>query len=120
LADVPADQDAREFELSFAHGVRLDVLTTRDAAGQGAIARYLSRFGAGIQQVECDIRDVTQATTLLRERFAVEPVYKDTRAGANGTRVNFFLVPAGEDRKVLIELVEVPAKAKNRTERKNR
>jgi hypothetical protein len=35
-------------------------------------------------------------------------VYPETRAGANGTRVNFFLAPAAEGRKVLVELVEVP------------
>lgn len=116
LAEAPPDQDAREFELGFAHGVRLDVLTTRDTAGQGAIARFLGKFGAGIQQVECDVRDVTRATELLRRRFAVEPIYPETRAGADGTRVNFFLVPAEENRKILIELVEVPAKQKNRTE----
>jgi hypothetical protein len=115
LAEVPPDQDTLEFELAFAHGVRLDILTTRDAAGQGAIARFLAKFGAGIQQVECDVRDVARATELLRERFAIEPVYPETRAGANGTRVNFFLVPAEEGRKILIELVEVPAKQKNRT-----
>ena len=112
LADVPPDQDALEFEMAFAHGVRLDVLTTQDAAGQGAIARFLEKLGAGIQQVECDVRDVTRATELLRTRFAIEPVYPETRAGANGTRVNFFLVPAEEGRKILIELVEVPAKQK--------
>jgi hypothetical protein len=114
LAEVPPDQDALEFELAFAHGVRLDVLTTHDAAGQGAIARFLRRFGAGIQQVECDVRDVTRATELLRERFSTEPVYPETRSGADGTRVNFFLVPAEEGRKILIELVEVPAKQKNK------
>lgn len=114
-ADVPPDQDAVEFTLSFAHGVRLDALTTRDATGQGAIARYLARFGNGIQQVECDVRDVTRATELLRTRFSVEPLYPETRAGADGTRVNFFLVPAAENRKVLIELVEVPAKPKAQT-----
>ena len=116
LAEVPPDQDALEFELAFAHGVRLDVVTTRDTAGQGAIARFLGKFGAGIQQVECDVRDVTRATDLLRARFAIEPVYPDTRAGADGTRVNFFLVPAEEGRKILIELVEVPARQKNRAE----
>jgi hypothetical protein len=35
----------------------------------------------------------------------VAPVYRATRAGADGTRVNFFLVPA-QGKKVLIELVE--------------
>jgi hypothetical protein len=112
LAAAPPDQDALEFELAFAHGVRLDVLTTRDAAGQGAIARFLGKFGAEIQQVECDVQDVTRATELLRARFAVEPIYPETHAGADGTRVNFFLAPAQENRKILIELVEVPARDK--------
>ena len=116
LADVPPDQDAIEFEMAFGHGVRLDVLTTHDAAGQGAIARFLGKFGAGIQQVECDVRDVTRATELLRAQFATEPVYPETRPGADGTRVNFFLVPVEEGRKILIELVEVPAKQKGRAE----
>ena len=115
---MPPDQDALEFELAFAHGVRLDVLTTRDAAGQGAIARFLARFGAGIQQVECDVRDVTRATEMLRARFAIEPIYPETRAGADGTRVNFFLVPADEGRKILIELVEVPSETKEPDRRK--
>lgn len=112
LAEVPPDQDALEFELGFAHGVRLDILTTRDVAGKGAIARFLARFGEGIQQVECDVRDVGRATELLRRRFKIEPVYPETRAGACGTRVNFFLVPAGEGRKILIEMVEVPREKK--------
>src|SRR6202030_1060035 len=109
LAQVPADQDVLEFELSFAHGVRLDVITPRTATGEGAIARFLARFGEGIQQVECDVRDVSRATQILRARFALEPVYPETRAGADGTSVNFFLVPLPEGGKVLVELVEVPA-----------
>lgn len=108
-AQVPPDQDALEFSLSFTHGIRIDVLTTREPGGQGAIARFLERFGAGIQQIECDVRDVTRATELLRTRFATEPIYPETRPGADGTRVNFFLVSV-DGRKVLIELVEVPAK----------
>jgi hypothetical protein len=108
LAQAPPDQDVREFELQFPHGVRLDVLTTRDPAGDGAIARFLARFGAGIQQIECEVRDVARATGLIRSRFGIEPVYPETRAGADGARVNFFLAPAAAGRKVLIELVEVP------------
>jgi hypothetical protein len=119
-ANVPPDQDALEFTLSFANGVRLDVLTTKEPGGSGAIARFLQRFGAGIQQVECDVRDVTRATELLRSRFATEPIYPETRPGADGTRVNFFLVPVEENRKVLMELVEVPAKQKNRAEGKRK
>jgi len=114
LAEAPPDQDALEFTLAFAHGVRLDVLTTRDPAGQGALAKFLARFGEGIQQIECDVRDVSRATQILRTRFASEPVYPETRAGADGTRVNFFLAPAGENRKILIELVETPAGKKNK------
>jgi len=108
LAKAPPDQDVLEFELQFPHGVRLDVLTPRDPAGPGAIARFLARFGPGIQQVECEVRDVARAVELIRARFALEPVYSEVRAGADSTCVNFFLAPAAEGNKVLIELVEVP------------
>jgi len=112
LAEVPVDQDVLEFELSFAHGVRLDVITPRTATGEGAIAKFLARFGEGIQQVECDVRDASRATEILQQRFQVQPIYPQIRAGANQTRVNFFLVPIAENRKLLIELVESPKKAK--------
>lgn len=103
LADVPPDQDAQEFELRFGEA-RLDILTTR---GGGAIERFLEKFGEGIQQIEYPVKDVDRATQLLRERFALKPVYPETRRGANGTRVNFFLVTTPDGRKVLIELVEI-------------
>src|SRR5271154_5693319 len=106
LADVPPDQDAREFELHF-EDAPLDILTTRDPSDSGTIARYLQRFGEGIQQIEINVSDVDRATEILRMRFGLEPVYPATHAGADGTRVNFFLVPIAHDRKVLIELVEV-------------
>src|SRR6202049_3611068 len=38
LADVPPEQDAEEFELHFGNGVELDVLTSKEPSGQGAIA----------------------------------------------------------------------------------
>jgi hypothetical protein len=106
LAHVPPDQDAEEFELHFSDGVALDVLTTRAPGGAGAVARYLAKFGEGVQQVEFRCSDVGRATTILRETFGVMPVYPNTRAGANGTRVNFFLVPTPDRGKVLIELYE--------------
>jgi hypothetical protein len=106
LADVPPDQDAREFELHFADNVALDVLTTRDPNGQGAIARYLSKFGEGIQQVEYRCRNVDAATALLKKKFSVEPVYPQTRPGADNTRINFFLARTSTGEKVLIELYE--------------
>jgi hypothetical protein len=106
LADVPPDQDAKEFELELAGG-HFDILTTRAPGGPGAIARYLAKFGAGIQQIEMNVTNVDRATKILRARFAAEPLYPATRAGADGTRVNFFLVPA-QGKKALIELVEAP------------
>ena len=106
LADVPPDQDAVEFELDFPNEIRLDVLTTRDVNGNGAIAKYLQKFGAGIQQVEFLVTDVDKATAILRKGFGVQPIYPQTRRGANNTRVNFFLIPTPENKKVLIEFVE--------------
>jgi len=112
LAAVPPDQDAEEIELHFGQGVQLDILTTRDPLGSGAIARYLAKFGEGIQQIELLTRDVDQATKLLRARFGLEPIYAQTRPGADGTRVNFFLAPAAQGTKVLIELVQAATGSK--------
>jgi hypothetical protein len=106
LARVPPDQDAMEFELEFPGHTRIDALTTHTPGGDGAIARYLKKFGEGVQQVEFDVRNVDAATSVLRRSFGLEPIYPATRAGANGTPVNFFLVAGGDGRKILIELVE--------------
>jgi hypothetical protein len=106
LAEVTPDQDAQEFELEFPGGVRLDILTSRDRAGSGAIARHLQKFAQSIQQVELRVKNVDAACAELQSRFRLTPVYPGTRPGANGTRINFFLVPASEGKKVLVELVE--------------
>ncbi len=106
LAEVPPDQDAKEFELHFGSRAQLDILTTRAPGGSGAIARFLERHGEGVQQVEYLTRNVDRATELIRTRFGVAPVYPATRAGADGTRVNFFLAATPEGKKILIELVE--------------
>ncbi len=74
----------------------------------GAMDRFLQKFGEGIQQVEYRVADVDRAIRLLREKFGVAPVYAETRPGADGTRVNFFLAPAPGGAKVLIELYERP------------
>ncbi len=105
LSDVPAEQDAQEFELHFPGGVTLDILTSREPAGSGAIARYLQKFGEGIQQIEFRCKDVDRATSLLLSQFSLAPIYPQTRPGANGTRVNFFLVTTAGG-KLLIELYE--------------
>jgi hypothetical protein len=107
LADVPPDQDAEEFELHFAGGISLDILTTREPGGSGAIAKYLARFGDGIQQVEFRCSNVDRATQILKDKFGVTSVYPATRHGSDGTRVNFFLVASPDGGKVLIELYEL-------------
>jgi hypothetical protein len=109
LAQVPPDQDAEEFELHFPNGISLDVLTTKDPGGSGAIAKYLAKFGEGVQQVEYRCKNVDRATAILEEEFGVPPVYPATRPGADGTRINFFLVTSPEERKILIELYETTA-----------
>jgi hypothetical protein len=111
LSEVPPDQDAREFELHFETRIALDILTTQEPGGKGAIARFLEKFGEGIQQIEIYVGDVDRATEILRLRFGLEPIYPAARAGAGGTRINFFLAPAEPGKKVLIEFVE--SKSKN-------
>ncbi len=115
LAEVPAEQDAREFELHIEFDgatALLDVLTPREASDphsqgrQGPIARFLAKQGEGVQQVEFPCKDVTQAAERIRARFDLQPAYLETRPGANRTRVNFFLVPLGDGSRVLIELFE--------------
>src|SRR5208282_3735574 len=106
LAEVPSDQDAEEFELHFLNGVSLDILTSRAPGGEGAIARYLGKFGEGVQQVEFQCLNVDRAAEILKEKFGISGIYAETRAGADGTRINFFLVPVPGGGKVLIELYE--------------
>jgi hypothetical protein len=106
LAEVPPDQDALEFELHLGEGIDFDILTTHEPAGTGAIARYLRKFGEGIQQIEIFVTHVDRATQILYRRFQLSPTYRAARPGAGGTRVNFFLVPTLTGKKVLIEIVE--------------
>lgn len=108
LADVPPDLDAEEFEINVGDWVRLDILTTRDRNADGAIARFLRKHGEGIQQIELNVRNADRAAQLLRDRFGLAPVYPQAREGADGARVNFFLVSAQESGRLLIELVEEP------------
>jgi len=108
FSEVPPEEDALEFELHFPGGFSMDVLTSKNPAGSGAIAKYLQKFGEGIQQLEFLCKDVDRATQLLNERFGVAAIYPQTRPGADGTRVNFFLVSAPDAGKVLIELYEPP------------
>lgn len=108
LAEVPPDQDAEEFELAFPDNISLDILTAREPAGDGPLARFLKKFGEGVQQVEFRCANVDRATEILGQKFGVKPIYPQTRAGASGTRMNFFLVTAAGGEKALIELYEPP------------
>jgi hypothetical protein len=110
LAEVPSDQDAEEFTLHFADGISLDILTSRAPGGDGAIAGYLEKFGEGVQQVEFLCLNVDRATEILKERFGVSAIYSETRPGADGTRINFFLTAVPGGGKVLIELYELVGK----------
>lgn len=110
LAEVPSDQDAEEFELYFDGGNSLDILTSRAPGGDGAIAKYLAKFGEGIQQVEFRCLNVDRATEVLKEKFGTAAIYPETRTGADGTRVNFFLVADPAIGKILIELYETAGK----------
>lgn len=105
LAEVPPDQHAQEFEVHTG-AAQLDVLTTNGMPGE--IARFLEKFGEGIQQVEYVTTDVDRATEILRIRFGEQPLYPQARTGADGTRVNFFLAKAPGGKKALIELVALP------------
>lgn len=106
LAEVPAEQDAAEFALHFEACVALDVLTSREPDGLGAIAKFLMKIGEGVQQVEFRCSNVDRATAILRDHFDIRAIYQETRPGADGTRVNFFLVAGADGKKVLIELYE--------------
>jgi methylmalonyl-CoA/ethylmalonyl-CoA epimerase len=115
LADVPPEQDAQEFEVE-AHGAagftaQLDILTSRTSDPNGAIRKFLSKNGEGIQQVEFDVKDVDRACAIVRDLLGVKFVYPQTRPGAGGTRVNFFLASAADGGRVLIELVEKASRA---------
>ncbi len=106
LAEVPPDQDAEEFEWSPDGSVHLDILTTRAVGRDGAIAKFLTKFGEGIQQVEFLTPNVDEATRLLALQLHASAIYPTTRNGADGTRVNFFLASIPSSGKILIELVE--------------
>jgi len=103
LAEVPAEMNTAEFELP-PPGPHMDILTPVD--NEGPIQKFLDRFGPGIQQVELPVKDVETAVSILTARFGLTPVYPEARGGADGTRVNFFLVERPGGGKVLIELFE--------------
>jgi hypothetical protein len=85
---------------------RLEILTARDPSGEGAVARYLRKFGRNIQHIEIATSDVDRAVEILRTRFALQPIYAQAHPGADGSRINFFLVANPQGKKLLVELEE--------------
>jgi len=106
LAEVPAEQDAEEFELHFPDGVLLDVLHD---AGAGAaperLPRYLAKFGEARSRWNFAGENVDRATEILKEKFNVKPVYPATRPGADGTPSQLLPGPTPAGGKVLIDTV---------------
>lgn len=68
-----------------------------------AIARFLDRSGAGLQQLAYRVTDVDKATELLRSR-GLRVLYPEARRGTANSRVNF--VHPKDAGGVLVELVE--------------
>jgi len=60
--------------------------------------------------VEYLCANVDRAAQILKEKFKVASIYPAARAGADGTRVNFFLVASPDGGKVLIELYETQSR----------
>lgn len=110
LSNVPPEQDTEEFEI-VRHGVYLDILAPKRSGPEpGPIDKFLARQGEGIQQVELLTSDVELVTRILTARAqqtgGPKPIYTAPRAGANGTRVNFILMPLADGGKLLVEFVE--------------
>jgi methylmalonyl-CoA/ethylmalonyl-CoA epimerase len=70
---------------------------------QSTIAKFLDRFGPGIQQVAYRVDDVEAVAAALRER-GMRMLYDAPKRGTAGSRVNF--VHPKDAGGVLVELVE--------------
>ncbi|OYN98992.1 methylmalonyl-CoA epimerase [Propionibacteriaceae bacterium ES.041] len=68
-----------------------------------AIAKFLDRSGAGIQQLAYRVEDVDRVSAVLRER-GLRLLYDAPRRGTAGSRINF--VHPKDTGGVLLELVE--------------
>jgi len=66
------------------------ILTTREPGVSGAIAKYLAKYGDGIQQVEFRCSNVDRATQILKDKFGVALTFIPLHPhGADGTRSIF-------------------------------
>jgi methylmalonyl-CoA/ethylmalonyl-CoA epimerase len=72
-------------------------------SNDSTIAKYLDKFGPGMQQLAYTVTDVDAASAVLRER-GVRLLYDEPRRGTAGSRVNFVHPKSAGG--VLVELVE--------------
>jgi methylmalonyl-CoA/ethylmalonyl-CoA epimerase len=70
---------------------------------ESTIAKFLDRFGPGVQQVAYTVADLDTACAALRDR-GVRLLYETPRRGTAGSRINF--VHPKDAGGVLVELVE--------------
>jgi methylmalonyl-CoA/ethylmalonyl-CoA epimerase len=71
------------------------------------IAKFLDRFGPGLQQLAYTVADIDATSAALRER-GVRLLYEAPRRGTGGSRINF--VHPKDAGGVLVELVEPAAR----------
>ena len=84
-----------------ASGAMIQLLAPLDESS--TIARFLDRFGPGIQQLAYRVTDLEAVSTVLRER-GVRLLYDVAKRGTAGSLVNF--VHPKDAGGVLVELVE--------------
>lgn len=102
-------------EVNHAQGVREAMLAVGPVPGGGqvqllaplsadsTIARFLDRWGPGVQQVAYTVVDIDAACAALRER-GLRLLYDAPRPGTAGSRINF--VHPRDAGGVLVELVQ--------------
>jgi methylmalonyl-CoA/ethylmalonyl-CoA epimerase len=105
--EVNEEQGVREVMLALGDsGSALQLLAP--LRPDSPIARFLDRFGEGIQQVAYGVHDIEAVSSALRER-GVRLLYDQPKRGTAGSRVNF--IHPKDAMGVLVELVEAPPSA---------
>jgi methylmalonyl-CoA/ethylmalonyl-CoA epimerase len=105
--EVNEEQGVREAMLSVgpaADGGFLQLLAP--LTPESTIAKFLDRYGPGVQQVAYTVDDVEATCAQLRAR-GVRLLYDSPRPGTAGSRINF--VHPKDAGGVLVELVEPPS-----------
>ena len=96
------EQGVREAMLAVGEsGSSIQLLAPVD--DQSMIAKFLQRFGPGLQQLAYRVTDVDQVCAILRER-GLRLLYDEPRRGTANSRINF--VHPKDAGGVLVELVE--------------